>query len=58
MDSKNSKTYVALSSFSICFPCKNIKMSYKIKKFKISATTWNDKFELRDGSYPVSDIQN
>ena len=27
-------------------------------KFKISAPTWNDKFELPDGSYPVSDIQD
>ena len=26
-------------------------------KFKISATTWNDKFELPDGSYSLSDIQ-
>ena len=26
-------------------------------KFKISAWTWNDKFELPDGSYSVSDIQ-
>ena len=25
---------------------------------KISAPTWNDKFELPDGSYPVSDIQD
>ena len=58
MNSKNSKTYVALSSSSTCFPCKNMKMSYKIRKIKISATTWNDKFELPDGSYSVSDIQN
>ena len=27
-------------------------------KFKISAPTWNDKFELPDGSYSVSDIQD
>ena len=27
-------------------------------KFKISASTWNDKFELPDGSYSVSDIQD
>ena len=26
--------------------------------FKISAPTWNDKFELLDGSYSVSDIQD
>ena len=37
---------------------KNIKSSYNNKKFKISPPTWNDKFELTDGSYPISDIQD
>ena len=27
-------------------------------KFKISAPTWNDKFELPDGSYSISDIED
>ena len=27
-------------------------------KFKMSAPTWNDKFELPDGSYSVSNIQD
>ena len=36
----------------------NIKSSYNKNKFKISAPTWNDKFELPDGSYSVSDIQD
>ena len=35
---------------------KNIKKSYKNNKPKISARTWNEKFELPDGSYSVSDI--
>ena len=35
-----------------------IKISYNHNKFKISAPTWNDKFELPDGSYSVSDIQD
>ena len=34
------------------------KSSYNNNKFKISAPTWNDKFELPDGSYSVSDIQD
>ena len=34
------------------------KNSYNNNKFKISAPTWNDKFELLDGSYSVSDIQD
>ena len=32
-------------------------MSYKNTKFKISAPTWNEKFELLDGSYSISDIE-
>ena len=32
--------------------------SYKNHKFKISAPTWNEEFELPDGSYSVSDIQD
>ena len=37
---------------------KNIRKQYKNKKLKIGAPTWNDKFELPDGSYSVSDIQD
>ena len=31
-----------------------MKTLHKRNKFKISAPTWNDKFELSDGSYSVS----
>ena len=31
---------------------------YKNSKFKISAPTWNEEFELPDGSYSVSYIQD
>ena len=31
---------------------------YNNNKFKISASTWNDEFELHDGSYSISDIQD
>ena len=34
------------------------KSSYNNNKFKISTPAWNDKFELPDGSYSVSDIQD
>ena len=37
---------------------KHTKSSYNNNKSKISAPTWNDEFELPDGSYPVSDIQD
>ena len=32
-------------------------MLYKNYTFKISASAWNEEFELADGSYSVSDIQ-
>ena len=35
-----------------------MKKSYKNNKFNISAPTWNVEFELHDGSYSVSDIQD
>ena len=33
------------------------KKVYKNNKFKTSAPTWNEDFELSDESYSVSDIQ-
>ena len=53
---KRSKKYVALSNLSLYYTWKNIK-SHKNNKFKISAPTWNDQFELPDGLYSISDIQ-
>ena len=47
--------YTALSKLSIYDTWKNIKKSYNINKFKISAPTWNEKFELLDGLYSTSD---
>ena len=55
---KRNDKYVALSNLSIYYTWKNIKKSYKNNKFKISAPTWNEEFELPDGSYSVSDIQD
>ena len=52
------KKAIALSNLSIYYTWKNIKSSYNNNKFKISAPTWNDEFELPDGSYSVSDIQD
>ena len=49
---------IALSNLSIYYTWKNIKSSNNNYKFKISAPTWNDEFELPDGSYSVSDIQD
>ena len=55
---RRSDKDVALSNPSICYSWKNIKKSYKSNKFKISAATSNEAFELPDGSYSVSDIQD
>ena len=49
---------ITLSNLTIYYTWKNIKSSYNNNKFKISAPTWNDKFELPDGSYSVSNIQD
>ena len=57
IDLKRSDKYVALSNLSIYYTWKNITKSCKNDKFKISALTWNEEFELPDGSYSVSDIQ-
>ena len=55
LDLRRGKNRIAASNFNIYYTCKNMKSSYN-NKFKISATTWTDKFELPDGSYSVSDI--
>ena len=41
---------IALSNLSIYYAWNNIKSSYKNNKYKISAPTWNNKFELPNGS--------
>ena len=55
---KKKDKYIALSNLSIYYTWENIKKSYKSNKFKLSAPTWNEEFELPVGSYFVSDIQN
>ena len=54
---KEARKDSALSNLSIYYTWKNIKSSCN-NKFKISAPAWNDKFELTDGSYSVSPIQD
>ena len=58
LDLRKRWTNVALSNLSIYCSWKNRKSLYNNNKFKISTPTWNDKFELPDGWYYVSDIQN
>ena len=58
LDLRRGEKIIALSNLSIYYTWKNIKNSYNNNKFKISAPTWNDEFELSDGSYSVTDIQD
>ena len=58
IDLRRRDKYFALSNLSIYYKCKNVKTSYKNNKFKISVPTWNEEFELPDGSYSISDIQD
>ena len=48
---------MALANLSIYYTWKNIRSEYKNNKFKISAPTQNDTFDLPDGSYFIADIQ-
>ena len=58
IDLRRKDRYIALSNLSIYYTWKNIKKSYKNNKFKISAPTWNEEFELPDESYSIQDIQD
>ena len=49
---------MALANISIYYTWKNVKSTYNNNKFKISAPTWNKTFDLPDGSYNISEIQD
>ena len=55
---KNPNKNMALANLSIYYTWKSIKSAYSNYKFKISAPTWNDEFDLPDGSYSIADIQD
>ena len=48
LDLRRSQKTVALSNLSIYNTWKNVKSSYDNSKFKISAPTWTEEFELPD----------
>ena len=58
LDLRMGQKVISLSNLSIHYTWKNIRSSYNNHKFKISAPTWNDEFELPGGSYSISDIQD
>ena len=49
---------MALANLSFYYTWKNIKSEYNKNKFKILALTWNDTFDLPDGSYSIRYIQD
>ena len=55
---RRGEKIIVLSNLNIYYTWENIKISYNTNKFKMSAPTWNDKFELPDRLYSVSNIQD
>ena len=58
LDLKNPNKNMALGILSIYYTWKNVKSTYNNNKFKISAPTLNETFDLPDGSYNISEIQD
>ena len=56
---KNPNKNIALANLSIYYSTwKNVTSDYNNNKFKISAPTWNDTFDVPDGSYSIVALQN
>ena len=55
---RNPNKNMALANLSIYYTWKNVISTYNNNKFKISAPTWNENFDLHDGSYDISEIQD
>ena len=58
LDIKNLNKDMALANLSIYYTWKNVKSTYNNNKFKILAPAWNETFDLPDGSYNISEIQD
>ena len=57
LDLRRNKT-ISSANFSIYYTWENIKCKYNSNEFKISSPTWSETFDLPDGSYETSDIQD
>ena len=53
LDLKNPSKSMALANLSIYYTWKNVKSIYNNNKFKISAPTRNETFDLPDRSYNI-----
>ena len=58
LDLRNPNKNMALANLSIYYTWKNVKSTYNNNKFKILAPTWNETFDLPDGSCNISEIQD
>ena len=61
MNSENSRTFeyhILVLKLDDKLDLRRGQKIYNNNKFEISAPMWSDKFELTDGSYSISDIQN
>ena len=58
LDLRNPNKNMALANLSIYYTWKNVKSIYKNNKFKISAPTWDETFDLPDGSYNISEKED
>ena len=58
LDLKNPNKNMALANLSIYYTWKNVKSTYNNNKFKILAPTWNETFDLPNGLYNISEIQD
>ena len=58
LDLRSLNGHVSLQNLSIHYTQKNIRKQYKNNKLKAIAPTGNDQFEVPNGSYSVSGIQD
>ena len=55
---KNRYKIIALAKMSVYYTWKNIKSEYNNNKLIITAPTWDEAFDLPDGSYSINQIQD
>ena len=55
---KNPNKNITLANLSVYYRWENVKSDYNNNKFKISAPTWNDIFDVPDSSYSIAALQN
>ena len=58
LDFRSSNKHVGLQNLYVYYIWENVRKQYENNKLKIITPTWNNEFELPDGSHPVSDIQD